>query len=312
LYDWDQTVILRHENTMPASVDEQVELLAATSLNASPTHGLYTDESFELEKYMDESMRRPLCEAEDYQGIRDVLAVIREPKIIRRFVELMAEKQVILADGHHRYAGSLAYMRQRMAANAAHTGTEPYNYHMMWLTNTQANDLKILPTHRLIYNLKSFDETAILKKLEHYFTLTAVPDPSFINEIIAGKKNTFGLIFAQCAYQARLKSGMHRRLNWNFPDEVKKLDLTVMHYFIIQQALGIRGRDQRSSKCIVYERSFPICLAKMAAGQAQMALITNEVTIEEVKNVCLSGAVLPQKSTHFWPKVICGLVFAAI
>ena len=89
IYDWKEKVILRHENTMPKSVNEQIELLAATRLNVSPTHGLYTDETFELEKYMDESMRHPICEAEDYQGLRDVLSVIRDPRIIERFVNLM-------------------------------------------------------------------------------------------------------------------------------------------------------------------------------------------------------------------------------
>ena len=67
---------------MPGSVNEQVELLAATRINVSPTHGLYTDQSFELEEYMDASMQQPLCETEDYQGIRDVLSVIRDRETI--------------------------------------------------------------------------------------------------------------------------------------------------------------------------------------------------------------------------------------
>ena len=127
VHEWQDDIILRHENTMPKSVNEQIELLAATRLNVSPTHGLYTDETFELEKYMDESMRHPICEAEDYQGLRDVLSVIRDTRIIDRFVNLMEKKQVILADGHHRYAGSLGYMQQQKAANATHTGKERYN-----------------------------------------------------------------------------------------------------------------------------------------------------------------------------------------
>jgi uncharacterized protein (DUF1015 family) len=87
---------------MPKSVNSQVELLAATRLNVSPTHGLYTDEAFVLEDYMDETIANPICETEDYQGIRDVLSVIRDPQIIDHFVNLMREKRVILADGHHR------------------------------------------------------------------------------------------------------------------------------------------------------------------------------------------------------------------
>ena len=312
IFDWEQNVILRHENTMPGSVDEQVELLAATRLNASPTHGLYSDETFELEKLMDDSMQDPICETEDYQGTRDVLGAIRDPEIIKRFVGIMKDKQVILADGHHRYTGSLAYMKQQILANPNHSGNEGYNFHLMWLTNTDAGDLKILPTHRLIKELEYFDENAVVKKFENYFTVKPVPNPEIMPEIIAGKAWAFGLIFPENAYQVRLKPEVHATMTWNFPDDIKMLDLTVMHYFIIQEILGLKGKDQTTSACIEYERSFPACLAKILRSEVQLALITNEISISEVKTVCRSGHTLPQKSTYFWPKAICGFVFSSV
>ncbi len=312
VYDWNENIILRHENTMPRSVNEQVELLAATRLNVSPTHGLYTDEKFELEEYMDQSMQQPICETENYQGTRDVLSVIREPRIIERFVNRMTEKKVILADGHHRYAGSLAYMKQQMAFNPDHTGKERYNYHLMWLTNTEADDLKILPTHRLIKNLANIEEEALLKKLNRHFTVKLVSNPDHMDEIIAGKRWTFGLIFPENAYQISLKPDAHRELSWNFPDPIKALDLMVLHYFVIQEALGIKGKDQSVSECIGFERSFAACLTNVIQGVCQIALITNGVSIIDVKTVCGSGYTLPQKSTYFWPKVICGFVFSSL
>jgi uncharacterized protein (DUF1015 family) len=312
LYDWEQNVILRHENTMPGSVDEQVELLAATRLNASPTHGLYSDETFELEKFMDADMQCPICETEDYQGIRNVMGVIRDPKTIKRFVDIMKDKQVILADGHHRYTGSLAYMKQQMSANQNHTGNESYNYHLMWLTNTEADDLKILPTHRLLKELECFDTNSIMKRFEKYFTVKPVPNPDIMPEVIAGKSWTFGLIFPEKAYQITLKPDVHATMKWNFPDDIKKLDLTVLHYFIIQEILGLKGKDQSASTCIEYERSFASCLTKVLQREVQLALITNEISISEVKTVCSSGHTLPQKSTYFWPKAICGFVFSSI
>ena len=155
-----------------------------------------------------------------------------------RFVNLMAQKQVIIADGHHRYAGSLAYMEQQMAANPAHTGMERYNYHLMWLTNTEAEDLRILPTHRLIKDIEKFDETAILQKFDRHFTVKPVPNPDNMDEIIAGKQWTFGLIFQDNAYQVSLKPEAHLEMKWNFPDNIKALDLTVLHYFVIQEILN--------------------------------------------------------------------------
>ncbi|GAB3814387.1 hypothetical protein GCM10028895_07450 [Pontibacter rugosus] len=67
-YDWHENILLRHENTIPSAVNDRIELLEHTALNSSPTHGLYTDTSFILEPYMDESIRTPIYETEDYQG----------------------------------------------------------------------------------------------------------------------------------------------------------------------------------------------------------------------------------------------------
>ncbi len=311
-YDWEENVVLRHENTIPGAVNDRIELLEKTALNVSPTHGLYTDESHVLEQYMDEAIQNPLYESEDYQGVREVLAVIHDADILQVFINVIAPQKIILADGHHRYEGSLAYKNNMRAANPAHTGNEGYNFHLMYLTNTESDDLRILPTHRLIKGLPDFNEQAILKKLEEYFIVKPIEDAYTVNEIIVGKPWAFGILFKDNAYKVRLKPECIGSLSWNFPDEVKRLDLTVMHYFIIEKILGIVGKEQRKSENISFDRSFSDCLSKVIREEVQMAIITNEVSIEDVKKVCASGFTMPQKSTYFYPKVICGFVFSSI
>jgi uncharacterized protein (DUF1015 family) len=105
-YDWTENVILRHENTIPAAVNDRIGLLEKTLLHVSPTHGLYHDEDFTLEGCLDESMRHPLYETEDYQGVREVLSVIHDREVIRKFIDQLKDQPVILADGHHRYESS--------------------------------------------------------------------------------------------------------------------------------------------------------------------------------------------------------------
>lgn len=311
-YDWDEGVILRHENTIPKAVNDRVELLEKTQLHASATHGLYTDDQHLLEKLMDEAIQFPIYETEDYQGVRDVLAVIHDAAAIRKFLEVIREKKIILADGHHRYEGSLLLKHKMQRSNLNHTGKEGYNFHLMYLTNTESDDLRILPTHRLINGLKNLDEQSILKKLEEDFIIKPIEDADTLNEIILGKPWAFGLMFPENNYKVRLKPEALPRMPWPFPDEVKRLDLTVMHYFIIEKALGIAGKDQRQSEHIQFDRSFSDCLQKVLKGEAQLAIVTNEVSIEDVKKVCASGATMPQKSTYFYPKVICGFLFSSI
>jgi len=311
-YEWDEKVILRHENTIPKSVNDRIELLEKTELHVSPTHGLYTDESFLLEKYMDEAISNPLYECEDYQGVRDVLGVIHDADVIQKFIDFIKGKSIILADGHHRYEGSLLYKRKKAKENPNHHGEEGYNFHLMYLTNTEADDLRILPTHRLIHDVPNFDEALIVEKLYEDFDVKEIEDADTLNEIILGKKWAFGIILKDKTLKVRLKPEAISKLWWDFPDEIKQLDLTVLHYFIIDKIIGIPGKDQRKSENISFDRSFSDCLTKVIKGEAQMAIITQDISIEDVKRVCDSGYTMPQKSTYFYPKVICGFLFSSI
>ncbi len=311
-YPFEENIILRHENTIPQSVNDRIELLEKTELHVSPTHGLYTDGNFELEKYMDEAISNPIYETEDYQGVRDVLAVIQDVEVIKKFILKLKDKTVILADGHHRYESSLVHRHRCAVANPNHTGNEGYNFHLMYLTNTEAGDLRILPTHRLIKNLKNFDTEKIIQHLSDDFIVREIEDADTLNEIIVGKKWAFGIILKDKAFKIKLKPEAIATMRWHFPDEVKELDLTVLHYFIIEKILGILGKDQRASENIAFDRSFGDCLTKVIKEEAQMAIITQEVSIDEVKQVCRSGFTMPQKSTYFYPKVICGFLFSSI
>ncbi len=309
-HDWDDKVILRHENTIPRAVNDRIALLQKTLLHASPTHGLYSDPTFTLEKYMDQAIADPIYETEDYQGVKDVLGIIQDAAAVKQFIDLLADKTVILADGHHRYESSLV-LKHRLLSRTS-TGKEGFNYHLMFLSNMESDDLRILPTHRLIHGLDDFSEEKVLRKLAPFFTIKPIEDPDTLYEIILGKPWAFGLVFKDNSYKVRLNPESFLDFDWPFPDEIKRLDLTVMHHYIIEKALGIPGREQRQSPNISFDRSFADCLAKVERGEVQLAIITKDVSMEEVKRVCQSGFTMPQKSTYFYPKIICGFLFSSI
>ena len=318
-YEWAENVVLRHENTLPAAVNDRAELLARTELQSSATHGLYRDDDFELERYLDEAMLDPLYQTEeDYQGARDVLAVIQDAAVIRRFQQVLAAREVILADGHHRYEGSLSYRHARQAAaeaaGEAVSGHEPWNYHLMYLTNAASDDLRILPTHRLLLELpKGLSDAEFLARLEPYFVVMPKPEANILPEIIAGKQWAFGLYLDGQAYKLRLRPEVHAQLDWDTTPAVKSLDLTVLHFFVLEKVLGIVGPDaQRNWPGVAYVRNFTECLQQVDRGQARAALFVNEVLMSEVEAVCHSGAVMPQKSTFFYPKTIGGFLFSSI
>ncbi|WPP52980.1 DUF1015 domain-containing protein [Catalinimonas niigatensis] len=309
---WEEKVVLRHEDTIPGSVNERIQLLEATQFNASPTHGLYTDSEHQLEGLMDQSMENPIYQSEDYQGVRDVLSVIRAEVVIRQFVDLLADKQIILADGHHRYESSLAYRKKSIQSNPHHQGNEGYNFHLMYLSNTESEDLKVLPTHRLITQMPELNVAHLLKLCAQYFVIKSQENSCDIQEVIAGKPWTFGLLLNDECYKLQLRPEVHNQLDWPINTTVKQLDIIILHYFFLEKVLGIKRQEQRSSKHIDYERSFANCLYKVMKQEAQIALITNGVNIEQIKEICYGGHLLPQKSTYFYPKAICGFLFGSI
>ncbi len=309
---WEENVVLRHEDTIPSSVNDRTELLAATQLHASPTHGLYTDSEHRLEVLMDQGIKQLIYEAEDYQGVRDMFGIITDTEVIQKFVNALHDKPIILADGHHRYEGSLNHRRMQIRNNSNHTGEEGYNYHMMYLTNTESEDLVILPTHRLISGLPDISIELILERTADYFTIKPIENAPDILEIIVGKSWAFGLLIDSECYKIQLKPEVFPMLDWDLHSDVKALETVVLHHFFIEKVLKIPRNEQSRSPYIHYDRSFASCFAKAARQEVQMALITNGVSIEQVKKVCYSGNVMPQKSTYFYPKAIGGFVFGSI
>jgi len=309
-YEWSDQIILRHENTIVSAVNDRIELLRQTEIQASPTHGLYEDTDEQLEKYMDEAIANPLYELEDYQGVREVAAVIQDPEVISHFMKVLKGKQVILADGHHRLEGAIEY-RKSMQGKLPDSRWKGYDYHLMYLTNTSGNHLKILPTHRLFYGLEmSLD--SLLEKLKEWFDVKKFADPEELGTYAFHKPHTFGLVMGEESYTLHLKAGKIDQINQHLQESIRKLDLAVLHEVLFARILDIPVADQRNSDQIVYERNFSKCFQEVRSGKASFAVITRELDMEQVLEVCRSGEVMPQKSTYFYPKALGGLLFASI
>ncbi len=309
-YDWSEKMILRHENTIVSSVNDRIELLRATEIQASPTHGLYEDEENRLEAYMDSAIESPLYELDDYQGVREVLAVIEDEKVIAEFLKVLDGKQVILADGHHRLEGAIEY-RKEMANQLPEVKWKSGDYHLMYLTNTQGNHLKILPTHRLFYGLEmSKDE--FLEKIGEWFIIRKFDDSEELGSYSFQRKWSFGLVLEEESYVIKLKVEKFPEVRIELPEVLRQLDLVILHDVMFDRILGIAGADQRNSDKIAYERNFSRCIQEVQNGKASFAVITRELELSQVLDVCRTGEVMPQKSTYFYPKALGGLLFASI
>ena len=309
---WAEGHVLRHESTMPDAVKDRLITLRETQMQVNPTHGLYHDPGFSLEPILDEAMRAPLFETEDYQGVRDVIAVVQDRDALVQIMELMRTQTIVLADGHHRYEASVALRREMLGKTRNPTGREPWQYHQMYLTNDCSPDLRIMATHRLLKGIGYQAPEEWKRRLEVFFDMVDVDDPTTLPERIAGKPGTFGFVLPTTAWKLKIKPGMTEAIDWHFPDAVRRLDLTLLHYYIGWRILGVEGQQQRKSPLIAYERNFFRCLQQVQKGEADALVVTNPVPVSAVRQVAELGQTMPPKSTYFYPKVVAGFVMSSM
>ncbi|UCS95925.1 DUF1015 domain-containing protein [Echinicola marina] len=310
-YNWEEKVILRHEDTIPSSVSERVQVLKETLMQSSPTHGLYEDKTFHLEKYMDDAMKIPLYDIIDDLGVRDVLARITDPMIVKKFLGLIKSKKIILADGHHRIQAAIEYKNKCTRKNPYHNGKEGYNYHMMYFTNSSSNNLKILPTHRLLKNIQ-LTEKETLTKAKKYFDLIPLSQHDIAHPNQIKSKWSFILLTKKSSYGMLFKRELFKDFTISAPAMLKELDISILHFFFVDKTVGIPLNQQRYSNSIEYANDLEVCQQKLSKEEVAMVLLTRAIKIEEIIKVCNSGHILPQKSTYFYPKLLSGLLFGSI
>lgn len=308
--DWAEGEILRHESTIVSAVADRIDLLRATEIQVSPTHGLYEDKHQELEAFLDEAIATPLYELEDYQGVREVLACITASEVIARFVSVLADKKVILADGHHRLEAGIAYRKER-AEDFQGTKWVASDYHLMYLTNVQGNHLEILPTHRLYYG-KELSKEAFFKQLEDWFEIRPLGEAEELSTYTFQRKWSFGLVWEEASYVIKFRQEKFDQVATSLPEVLRQLDLVLLHDILFDQILGLSPEQQRKSDLLAFERNFSRCVQEVKGGKATFAIITREIELSQVMEVCRSGQVMPQKSTYFYPKALGGLLFGTV
>lgn len=308
--DWDEKIILRHENTIVSAVHDRVNLLRATEIQASPTHGLYEDVNQELEPWMDQAMEHPLYELEDYQGVREVLARIADPTIIAHFLRTLSNKKIILADGHHRLEAAIAYRKEQEGVTVS-SDWKAADYHLMYLTNVVGNHLEILPTHRLYYESK-LDTASFFTALETWFEIRPMGDAAELATYSFQRKHSFGLVWEDAAYVLKFRQEKINQVAPALPEVLRQLDLVLLHDVVFDKILGLSPNEQRTTPALAFERNFSRCVQEVQLKNAKFAIITREIDLSQVLEVCNSGQIMPQKSTYFYPKALGGMLFASI
>jgi uncharacterized protein (DUF1015 family) len=287
--EYSEGVVHRHEQTLSGPKKDRLELLRRTRAHFGQIFMLYPDPELVVDRLLEEVARgEPTAAFEDEYRATHRLWRIDDPARISAIEGLMADKKLLIADGHHRYETALAFRKENPRLEDA-------SRVMMTFVNMHSPGLKILATHRLVSGLPEFDATRFLESigarplagLEELRAIFATPMPAKIR---------IGVALAD--------GGIHL---YERDRAAGELDVKVLHESLLGQALGISEEAVRDEKHLGYVRGLDEAYQKVRNGEAQVAFLLEPTTIEQVAEVAFHGGVMPQKSTDFYPKLLSGL-----
>ncbi|NUN70070.1 MAG: DUF1015 domain-containing protein [Bacteroidetes bacterium] len=313
LEEFEKKIVLPHEKTLSKAKEDRFKLFKATKSNFSQVFTLYSDTEKEIDRYLDPvHSTYPVIDVE-FEGVRNQLWQVSDARVIDAIAAVMEPKQVLIADGHHRYETGLAYRDLMRSQNPNHTGNELYNYIMMFFTNLDDEGLVIFPTHRVIHSLPSYDGGSLIATLQRHFDVQLYPTPQMMVDALRRcPRFAYGFVSSHSSkfFVAALKdeASLPELVKDELPPEVKGLDVVLLHNYILRDLLGISQEAQEKKLNIHYLQSIHQSVDEVASGASQVAFFINPTRIDQVRAVCKSGNTMPQKSTFFYPKLISGLV----
>jgi uncharacterized protein (DUF1015 family) len=325
--DYDAHVVFRHERTLSAPKADRIDLLRATHVQTGQLFMLYNDAPRSIDNLLEEVSRKSEPQQmEDEYGVTHRLWPVSDQATVRRIQSAMAEKKLIIADGHHRYETALNFRNEGRAKSQQPDPYAAHEFAMMTFINTHSKGLTILATHRLIKNVEGFDFEKFRKNVGQYFDWYSYPFLNAEERVTAYAdflKDFQGVNHGRRGlgiYPGANASGggafylfLLRRdadLETILPDisEAQRgLDVVLLHRLIIEKGLGISQEDVASEKNVSYKREMEGAIAAVDKGDAQMACLLNPARVQQVADIALGGDVLPQKSTDFYPKLLSGI-----
>ncbi|MGH2951593.1 MAG: DUF1015 domain-containing protein [Solirubrobacterales bacterium] len=291
-----------HERTPPGPKADRLKLTEATRHNLSPIFSLHPGDAWcHVEGH---TRSDPWAEVTDDDGITHRVWRVGDPEAHRAVAAELAEAELLIADGHHRYETARAY------ADGI-GGDGPHRYTLMCLVSLEDPGLAALGYHRLLSSLgEPGPQEALRDAAREHFELEEVAVESLDP---AGEEGVgvFGYIDAHLRQGFRLRledPGVLERAIPGASAAYRTLDAAILEALILRDGLGMSAADIAAKRGIAYTASVSGAIAALD-GDAHAAFLMRPTPVEQVRAVAAAGETLPPKSTFFYPKLLTGIVF---
>lgn len=320
--DYSAGVVFRHEQTLSGPKADRMELLRHTQTHTGQLFMLYNDPAARIDALLDAAAasNKPEVELRDEYDVVHRLWPITDAQTLETVRSEMAGKKLVIADGHHRYETAMAYRDERRANAGRVDPDAPFEKVMMSVFNTAGKGLTILPTHRVVANVPNFSFAKMSAALSNAFEVTSYPFTGdadraqvygqFRRDLLKGQaQRAIGAYAGDSAFRIfvlKKDANLDELLN-GVSAAQRQLDVVLLHRLVIERGLNITQDAVKTEKNITYEREMDTSIAEVDAGRAQICFLLNPVSVETVADMAMSGEVLPQKSTDFFPKLMSGI-----
>jgi uncharacterized protein (DUF1015 family) len=313
--DYDHKVVFRHEQTLSKPKADRLNLLRATQAHCGQIFMLYTDPAGEIDNALRQS-GPPTVEVRDQYDVLHRMWKISDPAVIRTVQAKMADKKLIIADGHHRYETALTYRNENRNQSSPDLQA-PFERVMMTFVNMDAPGLVVLPTHRVVFGMENFSIFDTAAKLQENFEVedlgpltNAAAALDRLHQV--GKDSSALLaVTSHGCFLLRSRTEQHSKSLAGLSERQRALDVVQLHKLVLEDALGMSQDDIRDQKHLKYVRDALEAIEEVRNG-ANVAFIMNPVRMEQMRDVAFAGEVLPQKSTDFYPKMLSGLTIYSL
>jgi uncharacterized protein (DUF1015 family) len=292
-------VVLPHERTHAGPKKDRLELLEATGADIGLLFMLVGDPRADLFDAV-RADGEPIAEARDLRGERHRLWRVSDPATIARAQERMASRRVIIADGHHRYETAVEYARRHPGADRK----------LMAFFGLEAPGLTIFPNHRLVHHVDTFSFDRLVEGAARWFSVEPLGDPFAFRPT----NRAIGVVAGTNAVVLRLRDDAFDRLPW--PPRTsrawRELAVSILHEGLLRPLLDITDEKLDAKTHVDYTADQAEAVKLGREGPYQVAFLIAPTTPDELQAVVAGGELLPQKSTHFYPKLLDGLVFGKL
>ncbi len=303
--DYGPGKVRPHERTQPGPKEDRLRLTRATRHNMSPIFILHEGNAWpHLEA---STAAKPWAETTDPDGTTHRVWPITDPAVHEAVTTELADSELLIADGHHRYETARTY--------ADEVGGEGnHRYTLACLVSLEDPGLSVFATHRLLHDLDTPKQEAIRDTLMSMFELREAPGDSAEQIVPAADSGdvAFGYMDAHHRKPYHLILTDPSRLDAalaDFSDSYRRLDAAALETLILREALSMSTDDIAAKRGLSYCSDITEAVRRIRDGEADAGFLLRPTPVQQVREVAAAGENMPPKSTYFFPKLLTGLAF---